>query len=535
MSDSTAPARRPAARVPAACWGWLLLAAAVLALYWPVLQALAQQWWDDPNYSHGFLVPLFSAFVIWERRARLRQIAPRPALAGLTVMLASLGLLFLGLLGAELYLTRISLIGVILGLLLFLRGWPLVKALAFPLAALLLMIPLPAIVYNEVVFPLQLAASQLAAGTLQTCRLMPVLREGNVLILPNATLEVAEACSGIRSLLALLALSVMYGYFAERRTWVRGVLCIAVLPIAVLSNAARVMFAAVGSRYWGDAVVEGLPHLLSGIVLFVVATGAMIGFHVLLRALARRPAPAAAAANPETPAARPEAFPEMHPPGLRCEPLPRLWRQPQPQLWLAVALLALAAWGTHAMRHGQAMPLRRPLQSLPLQLGGWQGTDDPLEAKVVAMAGADEYVNRIYVSGSRYYLGLYIGYYRSQATGDTIHSPKNCLPASGWQPVSSSRVDLTAPDGRRAPVNAYVIERAGERQVVLYWYQSHGRVIASEYRAKFYMIADALRWNRTDGALVRIAAPVVSSEAATRAQALRFAQQIQPWLESVIP
>lgn len=508
-----------ARRAVSAAWCWWLLAAVVVILYSPVLRILIAQWWDDPNYSHGFLIPVFSAWVIWERRERLRQITAKPARAGWAVLIASLALLFLGLLGAELFLTRISLVGVILGLLLVLRGWPLARALAFPLAALLLMIPLPTIVYNQMVFPLQLLASRLAAGTLQTCHLVPVLREGNVLILPNATLEVADACSGIRSLMSLLAFSVMYGYFAESKTWIRVLLCVAVAPVAVFSNAVRVMFAAVGSQYWGEEVVEGWPHLLSGIVLFVVATAAMVGFHCLIRTLARKhnqPATIDSTGGLQIPKMGPAAG------------------NGAARLWFAVSLLALVAVGVHVLRHGEAMPLRAPLQSIPWQIEGWQGTDDLLDAKTVAMSGADEYLNRAYVRGGDY-LGLYIGYYRTQATGDTIHSPKNCLPGSGWQPVSSSTVELEAPGGRLVPVNSYVIQKGAERQVVLYWYQSHGRVMASEYLAKFHMIADALRWNRTDGALVRIAMPIGGNETQTRDQARQFAQQVLPRLDQMIP
>jgi exosortase D (VPLPA-CTERM-specific) len=587
--EAALPARRT---LLASGWPCLVLAASVAVLYLPVLRLLVAQWWDDPNYSHGFLIPLFAAYVIWERRERLRQVveggsaglkpgdsrAPhegplgpatqtgakaRPIqsfsftglkpgastqgrtrngeVTGFFVLLASLALLFLGLLGAELFLARISLVGVLLGLVLLLWGWPMARALAFPLAVLLLMIPWPTIVYNQLVFPLQLLASRLAAGTLQSFHILPVLREGNVLILPNATLEVAEACSGIRSLMSLLAFSIMYGYIAENRTGLRWLLCVAVVPVAVFSNAVRVMFAAVGSRYWGEEVVEGWPHLLSGIVLFVVAMAAMIGFHCLIRALARirkdtEDAAEVAPASGRLSVRASRTHQMARTAGGDGDAPGTAGRRPalQPRLWFAVSILALAAVGTHTMRHGEVMPLRQSLQNIPLRIEGWQGADDPLDEKTVAMTGVDEYLNRAYIRGDDF-LGLYIGYYRTQATGDTIHSPKNCLPGSGWQPVSSSLVELQAPDGRQVPVNSYVIQKGAERQVVLYWYQSHGRVMASEYQAKFYMIADALRWNRTDGALVRIAAPVGNDEEQTREQAVRFAQQVLPRLNGLLP
>lgn len=264
-------------------WRALVVAGAVVVLYLPVIINLIDQWWVDPNYSHGFVVPLFSAYLLWERRRELAEIQPRPTSWGLAIVLGSLVMLFLGSLAAELTLPRVSLIGIIVGLLLFLQGWPLLKKVAFPLGVLLLMIPIPGVVYYQLVFPLQIIATKLAAGTLQALHLMPVLREGNILVLPSGRLEVAEACSGIRSLMSLLTIAVIYGHLAEKKQWIRVVLCLLIVPIAVLSNSVRVISAAIGAEYLGGAIVEGASHFLSGIVLFLIAMVMMIGGHALLR------------------------------------------------------------------------------------------------------------------------------------------------------------------------------------------------------------------------------------------------------------
>jgi len=269
-------------------WRVLLLGVAVILLYFPVLRVLVQQWWDDPNYSHGFLVPVFCAYVLWERRRELSELAPKPVSAGLVVVLGSIAVLFLGSLGAELFLARVSLLGVIIGLLLFLHGWPMVKRMAFPLSALLLMIPIPGVIYYQLVFPLQLLASKFAAATLQASQIMPVFREGNILVLPNSRLEVAEACSGIRSLMSLLTIAVIYGYLSETKAWVRWLLCLLIVPIAVVSNSVRVVFAAIGSEYIGMSAVEGTSHFLSGIFLFLLAIMMLMACHSLLRAMLRR-------------------------------------------------------------------------------------------------------------------------------------------------------------------------------------------------------------------------------------------------------
>jgi exosortase len=239
------------------------------------------QWWQDPDYSHGFVVPLFVGYVLYQRRHQLRQVPLEPSNLGLPVMLGAIGLLLAGSLGAELFVARFSLLFLIGGMLLFFAGWKMLRAVAFPLAFLALMIPLPAIIYNQVTFPLQLLASRVSSSGLELVG-VPVLREGNVLVLPNYSLEVVEACSGIRSLMSLIALAVAYGYFVEKRNWVRVTLVVLMVPIAVASNAMRVMGAGVLTYWFGPRAAEGYFHLFQGWLIFVSAVACMLLVHWLL-------------------------------------------------------------------------------------------------------------------------------------------------------------------------------------------------------------------------------------------------------------
>lgn len=182
------------------------------------------------------------------------------------------------------------------------------------------------------------------------------------------------------------------------------------------------------------------------------------------------------------------------------------------RFWLMIAVLAGAAIGFHYLSHGEAIPLSKPLSTLPMQFEDWQGADLPIEPRIVQALGVSDYLNRMYQTPDLYPVFLYVAYYRSQRTGVSIHSPKNCLPGAGWEPVRAGHVALVAPGGRRVLVNQYEVENGLHRQLVLYWYQSHGRVVASEYRGKMYMVLDALRMNRTDAALVRISTPVLKGE-----------------------
>jgi len=263
-------------------WQGYLLIAVVLALYAPILARLVGQWYSDADYSHGFLVPLLSGYLVWRKRDELAKIPVRPSFFwGMFVVLGSLGVLFLGSLGAELFLSRSSLIGVICGLVLYFRGWPTLRALSFPIAFLFFAIPLPNLIYNEIVFPLQFIASGFATKTLEILNLFPIMREGNVLIIPEMRLEVVEACSGIRSLMSLLALAAGFGYLAERSNWVRWFMFFAMIPLAIISNGTRVMITALMAHYIGPKAAEGFMHEFSGWVIFVVATVLFLALHSL--------------------------------------------------------------------------------------------------------------------------------------------------------------------------------------------------------------------------------------------------------------
>jgi exosortase len=262
---------------------WLLVIVPCVWLYAPVIAKLVHDWTQDENYSHGFLIVPLAMFFAWERRQRLAGTPNAPSWAGLLVVLAALALVVVGTLGAELFLTRVSLIVMMAGALLFLHGWGHLRILGWPLAFLLLMVPLPAIVFNQIAFPLQLLASRVGTTAIQACA-VPVLREGNVIILANTSLEVADACSGIRSLISLLTLGIVYGYFADPRPWMRAVIALATIPIAIAANAARVAGTGVLAHYYGPQAAEGFFHTFSGWLVFVVA---FLMLFVLVRALAR--------------------------------------------------------------------------------------------------------------------------------------------------------------------------------------------------------------------------------------------------------
>ena len=239
-------------------------------LYHAVIAKLVYDWENDGNYSHGFLIVPVALYFAWERRNRLLAADSRPSILGLIVVLGSLVTLVAGILGSELFLTRVSMIGITAGIVLFVLGWTHLRILAFPVAFLLLMIPIPAIIFNQIAFPLQLLASRFGESTLMAANI-PVLREGNLIILANTTLEVAEACSGIRSLVSLLTLGIIYSYFTDERSWVRVVTTLSTIPIAIVANGLRVAGTGVAAHYYGEEAATGFFHTFSGWLVFVVA------------------------------------------------------------------------------------------------------------------------------------------------------------------------------------------------------------------------------------------------------------------------
>jgi exosortase len=257
----------------------------LLLLYAPVLLRLVQQWEDDPNMGHGFFVPIVAGYIVWQKRRELLALEPSPNWWGL-VIVGYAGLqLYVATLGAELFLARTAFVLSVIGTVLLLGGVGFLRALAFPLFLLFFMVPIPAVVYNRVTFPLQLLASQAAQFALGVLQI-PVFREGNILELAQQRLSVVEACSGIRSLLTLTFLSLVYGYFFECKNSVRVLLFLATVPIAIVANAGRVTFTGVLTEVRPD-LAEGFFHSFSGWVIFMLALMILVLFHRILTRVRR--------------------------------------------------------------------------------------------------------------------------------------------------------------------------------------------------------------------------------------------------------
>lgn len=266
----------------------------LVVLYARIFTELVSQWLHDANYSHGFIVPFFCAWVLWRERKRYLDLPAEGSWFGFIVVLGSLLLLILGVLGAENFLARTSFLFLVAGLMIFFQGWKFFRAVLFPWAAAFLMVPLPAIIFNQIAVPLQFQASQLASGLLGLVG-VPVLREGNVIRLPYITLDVVEACSGLRSLVSLITLAVIFGYLFESRVSKRVLLVLLSVPIAMIANAFRIMGSGLIGEYWSPDKAEGFFHTFSGLIIFVVAFVLLLFAHYAisgfrLKTSSKRPA-----------------------------------------------------------------------------------------------------------------------------------------------------------------------------------------------------------------------------------------------------
>jgi exosortase len=262
----------------------------LVVLYAKIGVKLVVDWNEIQDFSHGKLIPFFAAFLIWDKRDQLRATPVRGSWAGTWLVALGLLELLVGIFGADLFLQRTSFVVLVAGLVWTLLGKAMLGQVKFVLFVLLLAIPLPAVVFNQITFPLQIFASTLSSDLLPLAH-VPVLREGNIIQLPAMQLEVAEACSGIRSLLSLFTVAVIYGYFLERGIWQRVVLALASLPIAVAANVARIFGTGLCVQYWDPDKAMGFFHEFSGWLMFLVSLSLLYLVHVAMGVLAPARAP----------------------------------------------------------------------------------------------------------------------------------------------------------------------------------------------------------------------------------------------------
>ncbi|MGC4097916.1 MAG: VPLPA-CTERM-specific exosortase XrtD [Nitrospira sp.] len=487
-------------------WPMLAVITTVIGyLYADSLRFLGEAWLEDNN-SHGPFIPLIALYMIWLRWRALEAVEYQGTWWGPVMVAVGLFVYVVGEFAAMYAVVHVSLWMVIVGLLVCTIGLSGIRLLAFPLLYLLAAIPLPTFLQGELSSRLQLWSSALGVGFLHSIG-VTAFREGNVIDLGPVQLQVVEACSGLRYLFPLTALTVLAAYLYRESLWKRIVLVVSSIPISILLNGFRIGVIGVLVSLYGQTAAEGFTHLFEGWIFFVASLALLCGEMWIL----------ARVGSPRTHRSFAEliGLPKVGvaPPFPGGMPVARLSLAP---LVAGASALAIALVATPAMTRDEfpPPPARQSLADFPSQLGVWTGVSSPMERQYIDALALDDYVLADYTGVEHRPVNLYVAYYQSPKKGRSSHSPRQCIPGGGWditsfEPLHPDRVSGLKPGD---DINRVVIQKAGQKQIVYYWFKQRDRWITSEYLVKFFLFWDSLTRQRADGALVRLASTVHPGE-----------------------
>jgi exosortase D (VPLPA-CTERM-specific) len=486
-----------------------------------------EAWIGLPEYSHGLLVPFICIFLVLQRRKELETLEFTGSWAGLLVIMAGLALHVAGRLSALYALQQYALVLTIYGVLLSALGWAAIRPLWVPMLLLALAVPLPRFLIGGVSAQLQLISSALGVWFIRLFGISVYL-EGNVIDLGLYKLQVAEACDGLRYLFPLLTLGLIMAYFYRAEFWKRAIVCLSSIPITILMNSVRIGIIGITVQHWGVRMAEGFLHEFQGWVVFMVSAAIMFGEIVLLSRIGAHPRPWRELFAIE--------FPATAPPTVERQ----VRKVPTPLVAGTLVLLVYAAVTLMQPDRSESLQPRQAFATYPMQVAGWHGRPASLEPIYLQALQLSDYLLADFTRDpAEPPVNIYVAWYDSQRAGQSAHSPRTCMPGGGWTITDFQQVTLavTGPSGAPLRVNRALIESGDRRQVVYYWFQQRGRVITNEYLVKWYLFWDALRRNRTDGALVRLITVVQPGEDLAQAdrRLAEFAAAATPGLDAYVP
>jgi exosortase D (VPLPA-CTERM-specific) len=511
-------------------WGLSIVALALGLLslwpFWDGLSAMWVMWVRTPEYSFALLIPPVAAFLIWQQKDRLEQIPFVGSWLGVAIVLLGGAMLLIGQLGTVYTLVQYAYTVTVYGLALSFLGWPAFRLLAIPQLIVLFMIPLPQFVLYNLSIKLQLLSSQLGVYFMRLFD-VSVFLEGNVIDLGGYKLQVADACSGLRYLFPLMTLGFLMAYFYRGAVWKRFFLFLSSIPITLLMNSIRVGIIGITVEHWGVGMAEGFLHEFQGWMVFMLSAALMLGEISMLNGIGREAGTWRQLFGLEFPAPTPTGA------------LIRQRQLPPSFITAGVLLILFIAVSATIPRAAEIYPKRASFSAFPLQVGPWRGRSEAMEQVYLDQLKLDDYILADYVNDAGKTVNFYVSYYNSQRKGDAVHSPRSCLPGGGWQMHDFSQRDLPGLTMGAQPlrVNRTLIELGDQRQLVYYWFQQRGRIITNEFVVKWYLFWDALTRHRTDGAMVRLIAPLPTSTREADADRLltEFASRITPELPRFVP
>jgi exosortase D (VPLPA-CTERM-specific) len=482
--------------------------------------------WGREEYSHGYLIPFVAAFLLWQKKSELERIPFVGSWAGFLIVFFGLVLYFIGELSTLYTIIQYAFLVVLAGLALSLTGRTGFKEVLAPLLFLIFMIPLPNFLLFNLSAQLQLVSSQIGVWIIRLFGIA-VFLEGNVIDLGTLKLQVVEACSGLRYLFPLMTLAFIAAYFYKGKFWKRAIIFLSSIPITILMNSFRIGIIGVMSEYWGRSMAEGFLHDFEGWAVFMGCTAILVAEMWLLTKVGHEHRPLRLVFGLEFPA------PTHKDVQIRTRTLSA------PYLGTIILLVVAAIASLIVPQRAEIVPTRHDFAEFPMKVGEWSGMRDQLEKIYIDALKFDDYILTNFVDRGQHLVNLYVAYYASQRKGESAHSPRTCIPGGGWEITSFTQRSIKGATVGGVPlmVNRAVIQRGEDRQLVYYWFQQRGRVITSEYLVKWYLFWDALKKNRTDGALVRLVTPVEPGHNISEAdeRLASFAKLVAPQLATYIP
>jgi len=488
-----------------------------------VLAGLFEVWNLKPEYSHGILIPILSLFLLWRERDTLARTPFKGSWAGVLVILLGGVLWYVGEISTIYTIGQYAFLAFLYGLVLALVGREVFVKLRTPLLILIFMIPIPAFLSNRLSLQLQLLSSALGVDFIRLFGIS-VFLQGNVIDLGGYQLQVAEACSGLRYLLPLMTLAFLLACFYRAATWKRVALFVASIPVTVLMNSLRIGLIGITVEYWGERMAEGLLHFFEGWVVFMLSLGVLL---LIGAALAR-------IGSPRAPL-RDVLVMDLGPPLTRSG---ADQRRPLPPSFVAATALATAAAVASLLmpERVEIKPARATFAQFPAHLGPWEGTFGQLADVYADQLKVDDYLQADYRDATGLPVNVWIAYYDSQRKGQSVHSPKSCLPGGGWEFRTLDQRRIETSSGALT-VNRAVIQNGGQRELMYYWFQQRGRIVTDEYLVKWYIFRDAIERHRTDGALVRVTIPISTlvSESSADRELTQFVGTLRGELPRYVP
>ena len=514
--SATASKRNSAIYIYAAVF---ILAALSIFLYLPVIDYFLYRIDTGKDFDYIYLAPIVLGYLIWDRRQQLINTPKHHSFAGMAIFTLGLILFWVGELAGEFYTQYVSFLMLIAGTVWAVWGWDIFRQLSFVFLTALFFLPFPNFIVRIATAKLQLVSSALGVMLLRASG-RSVFREGNIIDIGFYKLQVVDACSGLRYVLPMLILALLMGYLFRLRPWKRILLFVSAIPVAVLANALRIAATAILMEHFGSRAVEGFFHDFEGFFIFGFAFICLYGFSALLKRFPRE-----------------KGFIETSPQKRQKKNGPTSSSRAYAVILPMLVMLGASCWAYSFVNFREAVPISRPLDQFPLQIGDWRGTRGALEQKFIDSLDLTDYILIDYLGPGGRPINFYVAYYASQRKGESIHSPATCLRGAGWVFQKSGPKTVAIPEIGRITVRSALLVKGNQKQLVYYWFQKGERAIDNVWALKWYVFWDALTRRRTDGALVRLITPLMPAESMDRAEARleKFMSEAVPILYKFLP